>query len=245
MKAEAAASSAAANSACGHTAGLQTLQPMLHAAKRQLEIERSTELLQKAVNNCKLLADLPKLEAAILAARKTGNVSADVLRSDSNSCFSEAQERSQPHCMHSRPLSIRKTGKMEVPGQDIASISCLEANLRIQCRAASELRASLDQTARHKLALDSAVKALARSKSADDAEAVEAAVAAAGSDHQLLTEEVKAAEDALVTWKAFTAAEARLARALKDGSSSALLARAVQVLPMRRRERGHLHIWLL
>ena len=79
-KAEAAASSASLNSACGHSVGLQRLQPVLQAARRQLEIERGTELLQKAVNNCKSLADLPKLEAAILVARKTGNVNPEALR---------------------------------------------------------------------------------------------------------------------------------------------------------------------
>ena len=87
----------------------------------------------------------------------------------------------------------------------------------------------MDQTARHKLALESAVKALGRSNRTDDAEAVESAIAAVGADQELLTDEIKAAEEAVALWKAFTAAEARLARALQDGSSSAVLARALQV----------------
>lgn len=80
QRAEAAASAAASSVASGHCEGLRALQPVLQTAKRQLEIERAAELLQRAVSTSQTLADLPKLEAAILAARKTGDIDPSVLK---------------------------------------------------------------------------------------------------------------------------------------------------------------------
>ncbi len=42
------------------------------AARAKLEVERAAEGLVRAVACCKGVADLPRLEAAVLAARKLG-----------------------------------------------------------------------------------------------------------------------------------------------------------------------------
>ena len=42
----------------------------LQTGRRRLEVERAIEALSKAAQNCRVVADLPKLEAAILNARK-------------------------------------------------------------------------------------------------------------------------------------------------------------------------------
>ena len=52
----------------------------MQAARRRLEVVRTTNALQRATQGCHSLGDLPRLEAAILAARKTKDVDADVLR---------------------------------------------------------------------------------------------------------------------------------------------------------------------
>ena len=48
------------------------LLPHIQACRKRLEAERAAETLQKALASCRGLADLPKLEAAILNARKAG-----------------------------------------------------------------------------------------------------------------------------------------------------------------------------
>ena len=68
-KAEAAAA-AAAPGACLFVMGAELLQPRISAAKQKLEVERAAEGLARAASSCKAVADLPRLEAAILAARK-------------------------------------------------------------------------------------------------------------------------------------------------------------------------------
>ena len=42
------------------------------AARQKLEVERAAEGLVRAVGSCKAVGDLPRLEGAILAARKLG-----------------------------------------------------------------------------------------------------------------------------------------------------------------------------
>lgn len=42
------------------------------AVKQKLEVERAAEGLARAAASCKAVSDLPRLEAAILAARKVG-----------------------------------------------------------------------------------------------------------------------------------------------------------------------------
>lgn len=80
QKAEGAASKAGGSNLCGHGEGLLFLQPILQTAKRRLDAERAADSLQKAVAASKSLSDLPKLEAAIIAARKVKGVNPDVLR---------------------------------------------------------------------------------------------------------------------------------------------------------------------
>ena len=81
LKAEAAAA-AAGGGGCtsGLSQGSQLLQPLLVAARRRLEVERASEQLQRIVASSHALGDLPKLEAAILSARRTGGVHPDILR---------------------------------------------------------------------------------------------------------------------------------------------------------------------
>lgn len=80
QKAEAASVKASGSSGTVHAEGLAQLQPVLQAAKLQLEAQLGAETLQKAAASCKTLADLPRLEAAILSARKTNCQDADLLR---------------------------------------------------------------------------------------------------------------------------------------------------------------------
>ena len=75
-KAEAAGQSA--SSTTGKlSVGWDLLQPCLQAARRQLEVERACEALSRAAASAKAVSDLPRLEAAILAARKVGAHEAD------------------------------------------------------------------------------------------------------------------------------------------------------------------------
>jgi hypothetical protein len=74
-KAEAAAQAAANGS--GLVAGTEALAPRVAAARRQLEVQRAAEALAKAAQSSKTVTDLPRLEAAILAARKVGVQDAD------------------------------------------------------------------------------------------------------------------------------------------------------------------------
>ena len=54
------------------------LLPHIQACRKRLEAERAAETLQKALASCRGLADLPKLEAAILNARKAGGAGGGV-----------------------------------------------------------------------------------------------------------------------------------------------------------------------
>ncbi|KAK9821741.1 hypothetical protein WJX81_001109 [Elliptochloris bilobata] len=69
-RAEAAAAAAAGGGGRGD--GVALLAPALAAARRQLEVERAAEGLARAVSGTAAVADLPRLEAAILAARRVG-----------------------------------------------------------------------------------------------------------------------------------------------------------------------------
>ena len=63
-------SSGGGGSCCGSAAFVEGLLPRIQACKKRLEVEKAAEALHKATLNCKGLADLPKLEGAILNARK-------------------------------------------------------------------------------------------------------------------------------------------------------------------------------
>jgi hypothetical protein len=67
--AAAAGGSAAASSSCVFS---ELLVVRLQAAKKRLEVERAAEVLHKAAVTYKNVADLPKLETAVLNARKVG-----------------------------------------------------------------------------------------------------------------------------------------------------------------------------
>ena len=67
--ASAAGGSAAASSSCVFS---ELLVVRLQAAKKRLEVERAAEVLHKAAVTYKNVADLPKLETAVLNARKVG-----------------------------------------------------------------------------------------------------------------------------------------------------------------------------
>ncbi len=80
QKAEQAASKAGSGTVSGLSAGLAYLQPLLQEARQQLERDRAADCLQKAISANKSLPDLPKLEAAILAARKVKDVDPAILK---------------------------------------------------------------------------------------------------------------------------------------------------------------------
>ena len=107
--------------------------------------------------------------------------------------------------------------------------SSLGGCVPILCRSANEVRSQLDRAAKAKAVLEAAVRALAKSGRSEDVQAVEDAAAAAVPLADLLVEDLKAAREALAHVHALAASEAKLARALKEGSTSAALARAVQV----------------
>jgi hypothetical protein len=80
-KAESAATAAAAGAGAeGFLVGSQWLAPRLTAARSKLNLIRAAETLARAVTSCSSVSDLPKLEAAILAAKKIGaeDLDADV-----------------------------------------------------------------------------------------------------------------------------------------------------------------------
>lgn len=52
--------------------GAELLAPRIAAARQRLEVERAAEGLARAAAGCRAVADLPRLEAAILTARKVG-----------------------------------------------------------------------------------------------------------------------------------------------------------------------------
>lgn len=63
---------AAATNASGLTLGSDFLAPRLQAVRQQLELERAAEMLGRCAQNVRSIEGLPKLEAAILAARRVG-----------------------------------------------------------------------------------------------------------------------------------------------------------------------------
>ena len=66
------AAQGASSSISSLSVGLDALTPLIQAVRKQLDIEKAAEGLTRTASSAKTLADLPKLEAAILAARKVG-----------------------------------------------------------------------------------------------------------------------------------------------------------------------------
>ncbi|GMH42583.1 hypothetical protein BSKO_10502 [Bryopsis sp. KO-2023] len=69
-RAESACTSASGNSGIGSPA--EFLLPRIQLARKRIEVERAAESLSKATTSCRNVADLAKLEAMILDARKVG-----------------------------------------------------------------------------------------------------------------------------------------------------------------------------
>ncbi|KAL4537181.1 hypothetical protein Ndes2437B_g08332 [Nannochloris sp. 'desiccata'] len=84
------AATAAAPGAGAFAIGSQWLAPRVTAARTKLSLERAAETLARAVSSCRSVSDLPKLEAAILAARKFGLCRK--LKIDLKSVFLEAEK---------------------------------------------------------------------------------------------------------------------------------------------------------
>ena len=99
----------------------------------------------------------------------------------------------------------------------------------VLCRHASELRTRLDQTAQARAQLVSAVEALQRAARQEDAIAVKQALEAGQACGDGLLDDVASAQQALQRWQLATDNEAKLAKALSDGTSVLGLSRAVQV----------------
>lgn len=98
------------------------------------------------------------------------------------------------------------------------------------CRSASALLSTLDVAAKARTAIDTALKALAKNGCAEDADAAEAAASAAEQGSSpLLQDDVAAARSTVASWRAATAAEARLERLLRDGTTPGTLSRVIQV----------------
>lgn len=79
--------------------------------------------------------------------------------------------------------------------------------------------------------LELAMRALERGQRKEDADAVEAAllaVAESDGSAELLTDATKAARKSVEQWHALNASDAKLQRMLRDGASTAQLARAIQ-----------------
>ncbi|CAD7702855.1 unnamed protein product, partial [Ostreobium quekettii] len=73
LKAEAACSSASGSSlTSGVWSPSELLVPKVSAARKRMDVEKAVEALGRATTSCKTVADLPKLEASILSARKVG-----------------------------------------------------------------------------------------------------------------------------------------------------------------------------
>ena len=65
-----AAVQGATSTISGLTVGVDALSPLMQRARRQLEVEKVSEALSRTVAAAKGVGDLPRLEAAILQARK-------------------------------------------------------------------------------------------------------------------------------------------------------------------------------
>ncbi len=97
------------------------------------------------------------------------------------------------------------------------------------CRHARELRDKLDQASQAKAQMQAAVEALQKHGRPEDAAVVEEAIQTGQSCSAALDDDVAAARQALQRWQLISNNEAKLAKALKDGTSIVGLSRAIQV----------------
>jgi len=177
-KAEEAATAAASGSCGSFTSGSDLLDPLLKTARIKLGVSKATETLARALASCRTVADLPKLEAALLGVRKFG-----------------------AHEIDSAVLS-----------------------------AATDLRQSLESASKTRIALDTALKTLQQrqGRQEDVAEVERLATAATEMHGDLLTSDAARAREAISQWLAASAAEARLDKALREGSGSSALSRVIR-----------------
>ncbi len=87
----------------------------------------------------------------------------------------------------------------------------------------------LDAAAKFKACIEMAVKLLAKSGRQEDADAVEALIAEVAPNAGLLQDELRAAQEALSKFEGLVAGRVKLDKAMKEGHTSAALARALQV----------------
>lgn len=97
------------------------------------------------------------------------------------------------------------------------------------CRTASALRGTLEAAAKGRAAMEAALKALAKNGRLEDADGVEAAATAAERiEGNLLEDDIASTRGTVSSWRAATAAEARLEKLLREGSTPASLSRIIQ-----------------
>ena len=97
------------------------------------------------------------------------------------------------------------------------------------CRRARELRSTLNYATEAKATLQAALDSLQKHGQPEHAAAAEAAIQAAGTAGDLLESDLTHAKQAVARWHAGMATEAKLDRALKNGTSAHMLGRAIQV----------------
>ncbi|GLC37451.1 hypothetical protein PLESTB_001584400 [Pleodorina starrii] len=95
-------------------------------------------------------------------------------------------------------------------------------------RTSLELRAHLQEAARMRTTLETALRNLQNQLRPEDAEALERALQDAVRWEDLLAADVAKARKALEHWRAMTVSDAKLARLLREGTSTGVLARAIQ-----------------
>ncbi|GIL77205.1 hypothetical protein Vretifemale_6566 [Volvox reticuliferus] len=95
-------------------------------------------------------------------------------------------------------------------------------------RTSLELRAHLQEAARMRTALETALRNLQNQLRLEDAEALERALQDAAKWEDLLAPDIAKARKALEHWRAMTVSDAKLARLLHEGASTGVLARAIQ-----------------
>ncbi|GLI59507.1 hypothetical protein VaNZ11_001399 [Volvox africanus] len=95
-------------------------------------------------------------------------------------------------------------------------------------RTSLELRAHLQEAARMRTGLETALRNLQNQLRSEDAEALERALQDAAKWEDLLAPDIAKARKALEHWRAMTVSDAKLARLLHEGASTGVLARAIQ-----------------
>ena len=120
-------------------------------------------------------------------------------------------------------------GKLPCRSHQLFHIPLQACSLLDTCRRAQELRSTLNYTAEAKATLQAALDTLQQHGQPQNAAALEDAIRAGEAAGDVLEDDVAHAKQAAARWHAGVATEAKLNRALKDGTSAHMLGRAVQV----------------